>query len=237
MFLAHFATSVASDFVRLYCVSQHMPDSRDAVSSIVTDRAIGLFSLAVLAILSFLVLRQMGLLPMGTTLSLGVVAALSVSIVIPLALQHRGLAHGAGAGLRRFERFKGMRRICELYEHFLAFQHHKTVMINALLMSFLNLFIAAIEFYIIAESFSAEVSVRYFFILIPLVVFVSMIPISVGGMGLLEGALVFFFSKVGMPIEICVGIAVVHRVLLMAATLPGGVLYMVEGIAAKKQPV
>ncbi len=238
MFLAHFLpTSIASDFVRLYCVSRYMPDPRDAVSSIVIDRIIGLFSLAVLVLLSMLAWRQMRLTPLSEVMSWGLMVALFVSIAIPLGLQHRPLAQGVNAWLYRVSHITGMSRIRELYENFLVYQHRRTVMVNALLMSFLNLFIATIEFYVIAQSLSSNVSLLYFFVFIPLVVFLSMIPISIGGIGLLENALAFFFYHVGMSIEMCVGMAVVHRVLLITATLPGGVLMMIEGLSGKQPAV
>jgi uncharacterized protein (TIRG00374 family) len=237
MFLANFLpTSVASDVVRLYCVSRHLADPREAISSVVMDRIIGLFSLAIVTVIAFLALQQTGLVHIGAVMSFGLTSVLLVSIVIPLALQHPVLIGGLRRWLSRLANQTLFKWLQSLFEHFLAYQHRRRVMLNVLAMSFLNLFIAVLEFYVIAKSFSAQVPMPYFFIFIPLVVFLSMIPISVGGMGLLESALVFFFSKAGMPIETCLSIAVAHRVLLLTSTLPGGIIYMTEGLSAKKLP-
>jgi hypothetical protein len=52
----------------------------------------------------------------------------------------------------------------------------------------------------------------------------------------LEAAMVFFFSTVGMPAEMCLGIVLVRRGLLLLSSLPGGMLYVLEGFPVKELP-
>jgi uncharacterized membrane protein YbhN (UPF0104 family) len=55
--------------------------------------------------------------------------------------------------------------------------------------------------------------------------------VTVGGMGVLEGSIVYFFSSVGMPVEACVSMVVCQRVMRMAASLPGGAIYVLDGMS------
>jgi uncharacterized membrane protein YbhN (UPF0104 family) len=107
-------------------------------------------------------------------------------------------------------------------------------MLKALIISLLNLVIASFEFYAVGVGFSSEVSIGYYLIFVPLAIFLSMLPISWGGIGILEASMVFFFSKVGMPAEMCLSIVIVRRALFLLSTIPGGMFYMIEGFPVRK---
>jgi uncharacterized membrane protein YbhN (UPF0104 family) len=70
----------------------------------------------------------------------------------------------------------------------------------------------------------------------PVAFFLSMVPVSVGGFGLLETALVLFFTRVGLSLEICIAIVLVHKSLFLLTILPGGYFYVVEGFPSKRIP-
>jgi uncharacterized protein (TIRG00374 family) len=125
-------------------------------------------------------------------------------------------------------------RVLDIYRDFACYQHQSELMLKALAIALLNLVIASFEFYIVGVGFSSEVSVRYYLIFVPLAIFLSMLPISWGGAGVLEVSMIFFFSKVGMPVELCLSIVLVRRILFLLSTLPGGVLYMIEGFPVRK---
>ncbi len=236
MFLGNFLpTSMASDIVRIYCVARHMADPRDAVSSIVTDRMIGVFSLGVATIIAFVALQQTNVVQLGALASGGGVSVLLVITGIPLALQSKRLTGAISRVLASFSKPSLARRLHDFYDHFVAYQHQNRILLGALMMSFLNLFIAVLEFYVVAKGFAVEVAFGYFLLFIPLAVFLSMLPLSIGGMGLLETAIVFFFSRVGVSIELCVSLALVHRLLLLLSTLPGGMIYIATGLSPRKQ--
>jgi len=124
-----------------------------------------------------------------------------------------------------------------MYEDVLLYQKEYRLMLKVLTISFLNLLIAVFEFYLIARAFSAEPSIGFYLIFVPLAIFLAMLPVSLGGVGILEVAMVFFFSKVGMSAEMCLGIVLVRRALLFLFALPGGMFYILEGFPAKKLSV
>jgi hypothetical protein len=235
VFLGNFLpTSMSPDIVRIYYISKHIADPRGAISSIVVDRIIGSFSIAIVTILGFLALQQINLFPIRSLVSYGIFAFLLLSVATPLALQNSAFLAGTVKLLDRCTGRKLSKKVQEMHEHLLLYQHQRAAMAKALCISFLNLFMAVLEFYIIAKGFSTEIALSYFFLFIPLAIFLTMLPISLGGIGVLEAAMVFFFSKVGMPAEICLSIALVHRALQIVSTLPGGAIYLLEGFSTKK---
>ena len=55
---------------------------------------------------------------------------------------------------------------------------------------------------------------------------VELLPISINSLGVREGMLVFLFSIVGVPGEVSLGIAILSRLVLLAQTAIGGLLYL-----------
>jgi uncharacterized protein (TIRG00374 family) len=235
IFLGNFLpTSISSDIVRIYYVSQRTADPRAAISSIFADRIIGTFSVAIATIVAFLVLNATGLFPIGSVVSYGVVALLLLSLGVPLVLQRAAVIDGIRLLLDRFTGRKLFEDVKDMSEHLLLYRNRPAVIAKALAVAFLNLFIAVLEFYLVAKGFSAQISIGYFFLFIPLVIFLSMLPVSIGGIGLVEAGLVFFFSKVGMPIETCIGTALLYRALQLTCLLPGAAIYLFDGFSVRE---
>jgi uncharacterized protein (TIRG00374 family) len=235
MFLANFLPGgISSDIVRFYQVSKYTSQVRGAISSIIVDRMIGIFSTAIVTVIAFIALQQTNLVQIGSVLSYGIFGFLLLSVGAPVALQNSNFMAGMQRLLSRFAGVKLLRRALDIYEAFILYQNKPWLMLKALSISFLNLIIAAFEFYAVATAFSSEISIAYYLIFVPLAIFLATLPISWGGIGVLEASMVFFFSKVGMPVEMCLSIVVVRRVLFLLSTIPGGMLYVIEGFPARK---
>lgn len=233
-FLGNFLpTSFSSDFVKIYYVSRYNSDSTLAISSVVVDRIIGNCSLSVIAIISLLSLGPGGLAQIGSGVWYGTLAFLLLSIGVPVALLTSPLATLTMKVLRRLDGLRLVRRIQDAYEHVMAYRNQPRVLASVLGISFANQIVAILVFYVIALGFSAETAIAYFFLFVPLAWFLTMLPISIGGIGVLEASLVFLFSKVGMPLEISVSVALVLRGLTLLGTLPGWVIYAMEGVPSK----
>lgn len=231
LFVGNFLpTSFSHDFVRIYYVTRGTGDARAAISSIFADRVIGNLSVAVAAVSAFVALKLMGLLPIGPLLSYGVLAFLLASLALPLVLLNATVIGALRSLLDRFAGRKLYSSVQDLSAHLLFYRKQAALMGKALAVAFLNLAIAVLEFYLIARSLAAPAALHHFFLFIPLVILFSMLPVSVGGLGLLEAALVFFFTGVGMSAEVSISIALIHRAMQLTCLLPGGALYLWKGV-------
>jgi hypothetical protein len=231
LFLGNFLpTSISYDIVRVYYVAKRAVDPRIAISSIFADRMIGHFSIALSALLAFMALKLTGVLAVGPVISSGIVAFLLISLALPSALCNRTVVGWLRAALDRFTGRKLFASVQDFTEHLLFYWQRRPVLVMALGIACLNLLIAVFEYYLVAAAFSAQLSIGYFFLFIPLVIFLSMLPVSIGGIGLVEGGLVFFFSQAGMAAEMCLAVAVLHRALQLVCILPGGAIYILDGV-------
>ena len=235
VFLGNFLpTNLSSDIVRIYYISRETAAPGVAISSIFADRIIGNFAVAITTVAAFLALRQSGIFEIGSVLSYGIVAFLLLSIAVPLMLQHPVVIDLVKRLLDRFTGQKLLNTFQEMARHLVLYRNQQALVAHVLALAFLNVMIVVFEFYFIARGFSTQISVGYFFLFIPLLIYLSMLPVSVGGIGLLEAGLVLFFSKVGMPIETCLSTALTFRVLQLGCALPGAMIYLLGDFSSRE---
>jgi uncharacterized protein (TIRG00374 family) len=230
LFLGNFLpSSISYDIVRVYYVAKRAVDPRIAISSIFADRLVGQFSIALTAVLAFAALKSTGVLAIGPMFSFGIVVFLLLSLGLPLALCNVRVISALRTILDRFTGRKLFDSVQDFSKHLLFYGQQTHLMITALGIALLNLLLAVFEYHLIAAGFSAQIPLGFFFLFIPLVIFLSMLPVSVSGIGLVEGGLVFFFSHVGMAAETCLSLALLHRALQLVCVLPGGAVYVLDG--------
>ena len=79
---------------------------------------------------------------------------------------------------------------------------------------------------LIGEAVGLALPPGYYFVFIPLVIAVSMIPISLNGLGLREGAYVFFLRQAGVPIEAGMAFGLSWFLILFASGMVGGLAWI-----------
>ena len=94
-----------------------------------------------------------------------------------------------------------------------------TITIIFYLLTILNVYLAFLTFRI-------KVSVVDISALIPLIMFISMLPVSINALGLSEGAYVYCFLLAGIPKEASLCVALLMRLKLILFGLIGGVVYL-----------
>jgi hypothetical protein len=70
-----------------------------------------------------------------------------------------------------------------------------------------------------------EVSLRDCILLVPPVILVTVVPISIAGWGVREGAMVVAFGFIGVPANAAFAVSVLFGLTLAAASLPGSLLW------------
>jgi|GEM_PF-924759 len=237
MFLGNLIpSSLAPDVMRVVYMSRRSVDPKTVISSIIADRILGNLSLAFLTLASVLLLKDTGFLPLGSLMFYGALGFLLFAIMIPLLLRNPAWANGLSRLLRPLAKSMKLTSISEIYQQLRSYGLHLRALSKSLAISFINVLIAVLEFYLIAHSLSTQISIGYFLLFIPLISFLSALPISIAGLGLLEASLVYFFSQVGMSLETCIASALIFRILQLICLLPGMAIYVTDGFFVKQLP-
>tara|TARA_E500000331_G_scaffold128012_2_gene125429 strand:- start:3128 stop:4141 length:1014 start_codon:yes stop_codon:yes gene_type:complete len=81
--------------------------------------------------------------------------------------------------------------------------------------------------FLLATSLRLNVSLFDCIILVPPVLLILSIPISIGGWGVREGAMVWAFALVGVPKEAALALSLLFGIVVLLTALPGGVVWLV----------
>ena len=78
--------------------------------------------------------------------------------------------------------------------------------------------------WLLARDFVPDAPLSAFLLLAPLVTLVTMVPISVGGWGVREGAMVTALGLVSIPPSVALAVSIQFGLIMLVVGLPGGVL-------------
>lgn len=110
-----------------------------------------------------------------------------------------------------------------------AFQvmgRHPGVLWGSLAISFVNQLLVISVTWIMALGLGIRLSPFYFLVFVPVITLISMIPISLNGMGLREYSFMSLFGAVGVPAASCIALGVLSSVVIILSSLPGGIVYI-----------
>ncbi|MBM3255830.1 MAG: hypothetical protein FJZ08_05970 [Candidatus Omnitrophica bacterium] len=80
--------------------------------------------------------------------------------------------------------------------------------------------------YITALSLGVNINPIYFFIFIPVVGAITLLPISIGGLGVRENITVLFFASVGVSHNLALAISLLNSFFILIFGLIGGLAYV-----------
>ncbi len=112
-----------------------------------------------------------------------------------------------------------------LLETFLAFRGRRAALVKALLLSLLLQAGLVVQHFLIAEALNISMPFYSFFLTIPLITILMMIPVSINGIGIRENAFVFFFSIYGVMKAEAIAIAWMNFTIAISMGVIGGIVY------------
>lgn len=83
-------------------------------------------------------------------------------------------------------------------------------------------------YYWVALSLGAEVQLIYFFIFVPVITVISVIPVTIGGLGVRDTACVALFVKAGMTAENALALSLSNFIFVFILGVFGGLVYVVD---------
>jgi uncharacterized membrane protein YbhN (UPF0104 family) len=102
----------------------------------------------------------------------------------------------------------------------------RKIFVESSIMSILVQFAAVLILWCLGISLGLDVPVAYYFVLVPMVSLLMMLPISVNGMGVREGGTVLFLLPLGVAESTALTLAFLWFTTGVAVSLMGGVVYL-----------
>lgn len=208
-------SSVGGDAFRVWYACRYGVSLSTATQSVVYDRISALIAVTLLLLLStpwlrlfFLsnepiisILIFVSILVMGCLFLM--TADKTVSFLFPARLRHH------------IEELSRTARVV-----FLSRTGIKVISLSLLI----HIFVACVV-WLLALSMQIPLDLVHALLLMPVILFITAVPISIAGWGLREGAMVFVFGMVGMSADSAFSLSVAFGLTMMITGLPGGLVW------------
>ena len=206
-------TSIGGDAVRMLDVASRGFRKRDALYGVMVDRIIGLGALMSLTLLAYLlnpdVLPKQVHRPILLIISTGALGFFSIFFIKYFTW------------LNRFPKLAFISIIAARLHQALSSQRFLLVVASLLIP-----ILALLGFFATGWALGLRVSLMTYFAIVPPALVLTVVPISVAGWGVREGALVGLFSLIGADKTAVLMMSLLYGLTLIIVSLPGLVTYL-----------
>jgi glycosyltransferase 2 family protein len=218
-----FPTVVGGDVVKMYYAGKPSKSYAQSFAATFLDRDAGMLAMMIIACSAILLYPvAVPRIPVSVIVWSAFIAFILGNIGIFSPYFHRILTRL----LHRLRLSKIAMKVDMISNAFLIMGKHKAVLLGSLVISLVNQLLVIAVTYIMALGLRIDVSPSYFLIFIPVVTLISMIPISLNGMGLREYAFMSLFGAVGVPAASCIALGILSSIVSILSSLPGGFVYI-----------
>lgn len=219
-------SSVSADIVRGYYLSKSTASVSLAVTSMLLDRLLGALSLILLGCVSTWMVGDTFGLPHARAIAAGV--ALTCALLTAL-LFHKGFIRRVNTSIsRRVAAGKIAQPVSQWLEAGFEYRQYPATLCSSFLLTLFVQVLRVLVFYVVALSFNVQISATYYFIFVPLIMLLIMLPVSINGIGVREGSFVTFFKLLGVPSSEAFAVSFAVSVLTTLITAFGGIIYMFD---------
>ena len=228
-------SSVGGDMLRVWYIAKHTDKRLEAGLSVVVDRVVGLFSLVLLAMIFFFLFPVEGLDERtGSMTEVGIFSKIGPYFI------HIFLIAAFFAAFAVFLFYFGPSRrlIFKLFNKIISHRRRAQAAVNlyfrkpfalcgCVILTFLAQCLPIIAFWLMGRSMQIDAPVKYYFVFFPISWVLAAIPISIGGLGVLEvGVAGLFASLPGVSNIQGVALALCQRMIFICGSFPGILIHL-----------
>lgn len=214
---------MSGDFMRALDISDRVPSYTQSLLILFVERLTGMIALLFLALIAlplidWSIIETTGLL--WTILAISAVV-LAVALIF-LSSPFRRLA----TWFSEFGVFRPARGvISKITETSAVFSDRMRSVYFCIAISIAFQANVVLHFYLIAEALNFGVPIIFYFALIPLSLFIMMLPISINGIGVREQTFIVLFGYFGVPASAAVSLAWIAFAFVLIQAVAGGVVF------------
>ncbi len=206
---------IGGDALKAYYLYRDTKNTGISMASVFMDRYVGFVALMMIALIA---------LPFGIVY----IRNTELRYIIPLLI----LFFVIGSTL--FFRLKlgnRLRFLNDFYGYFDSYVNNKknvVILFKTFLLSIIIQLVGMVSVYIIARGFEININFISILIFVPLIVTVSLLPVSISGLGIREGAFVILFGNIGVKPELALMISLTWFLSVVMGSLPGAFFYLIN---------
>ena len=218
-------TSLGGDVMRVYQLGKETANKSYALASVFVERFTGMITLVLLVVLVLTIsLKQYSLFI--------VFASLAFCAVLILLLfwfiwndNYFGIVEKYTARFHKYSKriLDGLRKAHSAVNRY---KSRPRTLVFAFALSLLFYALAIVNVWVSASAFSAEVDFVKIALAVPVMMMIMNLPVSIGGIGLMEAAYTFIFSLLGYSPILALSTALLMRFKSFFDAGVGGMIYM-----------
>jgi len=211
--------SVGGDVIRTIGVGRDRKAVMEVGASVVLERVLGLVGSGIIALVSLWIALKASV-PMGFLVPWvgACVGAGFLAVVLPFSARVQ-------KGLETVLSFLKGKKWISLLERFGSaygmYQGHARTLVVVGFLSVIEQIMPVLVFWASTHALHLDLSFESLMVAVPLTAFAGRLPISVAGIGVIEGGLVYLLGLFGAPATDVLSLAVVNRVVGLFALIPG----------------
>lgn len=223
-FTLFFPSAMGGDIAKGYFAYQYSGKKLGSLTGVLLDRALGLVTLCTLSLGAVLLYgHQLEIPAMRHTLY-----ALTAFLIFGfIFFTNHSFAKKFGFLFFLLPSEKLREKVTDLYHAVREYKNHKQLLVTCCMISVAAQVIFLVQNYFLAKALAIQIELWPFFILMPLVAFVSMAP-SLSGLGVREAGFVFFFKSF-IPAEEAFALTILYDLIFYGSALLGGLMFAVKG--------
>lgn len=212
-------SSVGGDLVKAYYSARNSKRKVESLSAVIADRAIGLVTLSLIGvvIVNFLKLENENIRALIYIFFFSLMGSLYV-------LFHKGSVRVLNRLLSKIRLGNVKEKLKLLYETILIYKGSKRLLFATIILSSLAQLVGVASMYLIARGLYLPISFGLLLVILPIVAVISMFP-SINGLGIREGAYVYFLSST-IGRENALTYSLLNLLSLFFVSLIGGLVYL-----------
>ncbi len=229
--------NIGGDVMRGYGMARYTERTAEAAVSVIVDRIMGLIAyMSAAAIMGILLVTVMGYADLQALLVVAVIAlaVIATGLAVLLSRRLRGL-------VGRLFGWRWLAPLAPIYESisgaFDAYRFRYGTLILSYFIALSGLMAANLVNWFLSEAMGGGIQLIHILLFNPLIALVLMVPISIGGHGVIQNAYPFFYGLVGVDQSHAVAVSVLMSFVIIAGSLPGGILWWRGRQAKEETPI
>ncbi len=233
---------LGGDAVKAYSLYRHSGAGNVAVASVFVERFCGILALSFLGAIACAWMLIAGQARVVALWVLPVVLALAGAAAMIWSVRLAALLRWL---LQRTVPAVVRARALALMETVHSYRDDRTTLAAALALSVLLQAAIAVFYNVVGIALGIPVPLLYFLLFLPIITIITLLPVSLGGLGVRELAMVYLFAAVGVSSVDVLAVSLSAHVLNTALSLWGGLILLADRVrpaaavaarAARREP-
>jgi uncharacterized protein (TIRG00374 family) len=218
-------TTMGGDIVRTLYLSLRGVNAKALIGSALIDRTIGLFSMLVFGFICISLSSEIALQDSDRTILLatGIIGAAGMWIFLSpgfLILTRRMVTTYQHTRIRKF--------LLETVQLCHSYKSARGKLLAAIGLTIIMQSAVIASYYVLGKTIGITLSPFTYFAIIPLVSLAGAVPISLGGIGVRESALVGLLVMIGVDTQLAITLSLLYLFVLLASSLPGALVMLLS---------